>query len=201
MSTVQSTYLGWSGFLHATDCKKPSWDAQMQTESMLGPDARLSRACNNEDCSHGDHVEMTTFRLVCHSCRRAHVLTGEISSESYTTVDRIGYGSVPRKIAGLLLWPGQPWFRAGRASHEHPHDFLVTRAGVTRVAESDVVGCIYLWKGKLGGLTWAAAAVQDPDGTFAPGKLRWRRVSEGLRTPTAAAKFIAAEVAAADGER
>lgn len=200
MSTVQSTYLGWSNLAHAADCLKPLWDVQTQAESASDPDGRASRACNHEGCDHGDHFEKTTIRIVCRSCGRAHVLGGEIYSESHTTVDRIGYGSTPRKVAGLLLWPGQPWFRAGRASHEHPHDFLVTRPGVTRVAESDVVGCIYLWKGKLGGLTWAAAAVQDPNGTFAPGKLRWKRVREGLRTSTAAAKFIAAEVAAADGE-
>ncbi|MCX5285981.1 hypothetical protein [Streptomyces sp. NBC_00198] len=200
--TVQDSYLGWHDLVHAPLCKRPAWEAQTQVDEWATRDGAgaTSHACGNEDCDHGNRFELTTIRLVCRSCGMVRILAGEVRSESHTTVERLGYGSAPRKVGSLLLWPGQPWFRVGRMHHDHPHDFLVTQSGVTHVEQADVVGCIYLWKGKLGATTWSAAAVQDPNGTFAPGKLRWKRVTEGLRTATAGAKFIAAELAAADGE-
>ncbi|MEW2164347.1 hypothetical protein AB0912_15345 [Streptomyces sp. NPDC007084] len=178
--TVLDSYLGWRDLAHARDCRKPSWEAQVQVD---------------------DSRELTTVRLVCRACGGAHVLAGQLTQEWSTRIQTIGYGLPPRRVAGVLLWPGQPFWSFGRQApgHPHPHDLLVTRLGVERVTDDAVVGAIYLMRGKLGGTVWAASALPDPDGTFAPGNLRWRYTRERLRSVGAAAKWIGERLAETEG--
>lgn len=202
MKGVEGTYLGWRELVHAQGCKRPNWEVQLRVDQSVSRDRYNGHSCPDEDCHHGNTFDETTARLVCRSCGNAHQLKAEVHSERNTTTSALGYGLPPQKAGGLLLWAGDPWWSHGRLSSEHPHDFLVTRYGVTKPTADDVVGTITLGRGKRGATVWTAAAVPDPDGeygaAFATGSLRWKHVQEGHRTTTAAARWIAAQHEAGD---
>jgi hypothetical protein len=198
VTTVQDTYLGWEQLEHLAGCKRPSWAVDFHTDpeefrARYGGDAH---ACANDECQHGDRYPRTTVRIVCPSCQAAFVIRGEEChiSQGMTANTTWGFGLQPRKVAGLLLWPGEPFLNFGRLRADEPYDFLVTRPGVQRVTKADVVGVIMQTRGKLGGTTWSAA-VGPRDSKYGRDRINWSRHStddKPLRTVTAAAKWIAA---------
>ncbi|MEW2570461.1 hypothetical protein [Streptomyces sp. NPDC047070] len=195
MTTVQGTYLGWDELVHFRDCKRPQWTIDTRTEDGVfrprhGGD---KHDCPNEDCYHGDRYSRTTLRVVCTSCTRAYVLQSEegLQEGSAKTVTD-GYGQQPRKVAGLLLWPGEPYLNWGRLSTDEPWDFLVTRPGVTRVGEADVVGVITQVMGKRGAKRWSTVAVRSEAGPYGLSPLRFACGQERMLSVAAAAKWIAA---------
>ncbi|MDX3033014.1 hypothetical protein [Streptomyces scabiei] len=197
MTTAQQTYLGWDQLQHFDGCARPAWTVDFRTEH----DAFRSRhggckhECPNEECWHGDRYERTTVRIVCLSCQAACTVDSEtgLRRGSSKTVTN-GFGQPPRRMAGLLLWPGEPFWNFGRLSTEEPWDFIVTRPGVTRVAEADVVGSIGQGRGKRGGVCWSAAAVRSDDGPYGLRPLRFAYAENSLRTVAAAAKWAAARL-------
>lgn len=204
MTTVQSTYLGWEQPEHLAACKRPQWSVDFRTdpeEFRYRYDGGNSHphSCPNEDCEHGDRYPRTTVRIVCTSCQAALVIRGEDcgTSRGMTANTTHGYGLPPRKVAGLLLWPGEPFLDLGRFRSDEPYDFLVTRPGVQQVTRADVVGVIMQTRGKRNAVTWSAAT--DPrDSKYLRGRIDWSRRSgdEGtLRTVMAAARWIAARLA------
>jgi hypothetical protein len=202
VTTVQSTYLGWEQPAHFEGCKRPQWLVDFRTDEdefryrYDGGDSG-SHSCPNEECGHGDRYTRTTIRMVCPSCEAAVVFRGE-GSHHWGSVANIahGYGLPPRRVAGLLLWPGEPFLNFGRLNSDEPYDFLVTRPGVQRVTRADVVGVIMQTRGRRGGTTWAAGT--DPrDSKYLRSRIDWARRSEDdatLRSVTAAAKWIAAQL-------
>lgn len=207
MSTVQDTYLGWERLSHAEGCKQPVWEVDLRRredawryKASLAYEERAEHKCADEHCTHGDRFDELTVRIVCFSCGMAEVITGERTEDtgrSSTHAKHLGYGMPPRRVAGLLLWAGEPWLNVGRAVSDEPHDFLVTRPGVERVTKEAVAGQITQTRGKRGGVIWTAAAVPAEDGPYGVGlgRVRWTRVQEGFKTPAAAAKWIAARLA------
>lgn len=202
MTTALETYLGWEELQHLAGCKRPAWQVDIRTDraefrDRLGGDAH---ACPNDACDHGDRYDRTTVRVVCRSCQAACVVRGEDASVSQgmTANTTHGYGQQPRNMAGLLLWPGEPWLSFGRLSTDEPYDFVVTRKGVTRVTEADVVGIINQGRGKRGAVTWNAGALPTP-GKY--GRFNWGATNEDTpaRTVAAAAKWIAARLAEQTG--
>ncbi|WP_171111281.1 MULTISPECIES: hypothetical protein [unclassified Streptomyces] len=205
MTTVQATYLGWEQPEHLAACKRPQWLVDFRTDEGEFRERYSGDAhkCPNDQCGHADRYSRTTVRIVCPSCQAAFVFRGEGDFSSGMTANTThGYGLPPRKVAGLLLWPGEPFLNFGRLSSDEPYDFLVTRPGVTRVTRADVVGAIMQSRGKLGGVTWTAAT--DPrDSKYLRGRIDWARNSGGdkpLRSVTAAAKWIAAQLPPSGGE-
>lgn len=207
MTTVQSTYLGWDQPEHLDGCKRPVWSVDFRTDPeefryRYHGDSSEPHSCPNEDCGHGDRYPRTTVRVVCTSCQAALVVLGEHASvqQGMTRTTTYGYGLPPRRVAGLLLWPGEPFIDFGRLSTDEPYDLLVTRPGVKRVSRADVVGVIMQTRGKRGAITWSAAT--DPrDNKYARGGIDWARRSGddgALRTVTAAARWIGARLAEAD---
>ncbi|MFD5468853.1 hypothetical protein [Streptomyces sp. NPDC127105] len=203
MTSVIETYLGWQQPEHLADCRKPDWAVDFRTDDEFrdrhGSD---KHACPNEDCDHGDRYQRTTVRIVCTSCQAAVVIRGEADgiSQGMTANTTYGFGLPPRRLAGLLLWPGEPWLDLGHLRRADPYDFVVTRPGVKRVTEADVVGVISQSRGKRGAVTWAAAALPTP-GRY--GRFNWGRTNEDtLRSVAAAAKWITAQTTAAkkDGD-
>ncbi|MBZ6175559.1 hypothetical protein KVH24_23300 [Streptomyces olivaceus] len=207
MSSVLETYLGWEEPQHLEGCKRPSWQVDFRTDhdelrDRLGGDAH---ACANDTCDHSDRLARTTVRIVCSSCPAAVVIRGDEASASQGAHTTHGYGQQPRTMAGLLLWPGEPWLYFGRLSTDEPYDYVVTRKGVKRVTEADVVGVITQTRGKRGAVVWQAGAQPTPSkygGKYA--RFNWERVSgdKPLRTVAAAAKWIAAQLTEqpADGD-
>ncbi|WP_326804928.1 hypothetical protein OIE49_29530 [Streptomyces sp. NBC_01788] len=196
MTSAIETYLGWQEPRHFADCRKPAWTVDYRTDDEFR-DRRGGgkHACSNEDCGHGDRYPRTTVRIVCPSCQAAVVIRGEAHSinEDTTSTTTHGYGLPPRKLAGLLLWPGEPWLNVGRLGSADPYDFVVTRPGVKRVTEADVVGAITQSRGKRRAVTWSSAALPTP-GRYS--RFNWDRTNEDtLRTVAAAAKWIAAQLA------
>lgn len=196
MTQVLETYLGWEEPQHLAGCKSPSWSVDFRTDQeeirdRLGGGAHT---CPNDTCQHSDRYQQTTVRIVCRSCRAALVVRGEEAStrQGWSVTD--GYGMPPRTMAGLLLWPGEPWLNFGRLSSTEPYDYLVTRKGVTRPAEPDVVGTITQSRGKRGGIQWHATALPTP-GKYV--RFNWgaTNADESARTVAAAAKWIAARLA------
>lgn len=206
MTTVQSTYLGWEQPEHMAGCKKPAWSVDFRTdpEEFRHRHDGTAHACRNEDCQHGDRYPRTTVRIVCLSCQTAVVIVGEDchTSRGPTAATTHGYGLPPRRVAGLLLWPGEPFLDFGRLRSDEPYDFLVTRTGVLRVTRADVVGVVMQTRGKRGGVTWTAAS-GPRDNKYARGRLDWARYSGDdatLRSVTAAAKWVAAQLSSAAAE-
>ena len=203
MTTVQSTYLGWEQPEHKAGCKKPAWSVDFRTDPeefryrYNGGDSR-PHECPNEDCGHGDRYPRTTVRVVCTSCQAAVVIVGEHchASRGATATTTRGYGLPPRRVAGLLLWPGEPFLDFGRLGSDEPYDFLDTRPGVKAVTRADVVGVIMQTRGKRGGVTWSAAT--DPrDSKYLRGRIDWARNSgddSTMRSVTAAEKRVAAQL-------
>lgn len=202
MKSVQETYLGWEALSHRRGCTQSGFevsvrrnDDALRYHSGLAHEERAEHACKDEYCGHRNSFTETVVRIVCRSCGTAEVITGEHTDDtgrSSTSTQMLGYGLPPRRAAGLLLWPGEPWLSIGRANSPEPHDFLVTRPGVKHVTREDVVGQITQSRGKRGGVIWTAAAVPKQDGPYGVlGRVRWAQVQEDLKTPTAAAKWIA----------
>jgi hypothetical protein len=202
VTTALETYLGWEELQHLAGCPKPAWSVDVRTDlDELRKGYRGEHTCPNEECGHSNRYERTTVRIVCRSCQAAVVIRGEdVSTSRGMTVNTTwGYGQKPRTMAGLLLWPGEPWLNVGRLSSNEPYDYVVTRTGVTQVTEADIVGIITQHRGKRGAVTWQAGALPTP-GKYA--RLNWGRTSEDkpLRTIAAAAKWIAAQLEAQDGD-
>jgi hypothetical protein len=210
VNSVLDTYLGWEQPRHMDGCKRPAWEVGIRAESrVLRPrefgESPLSHSCPDGDCGHGNTFEQTMVRLVCRSCGAAHVVTGEATADTgqaITSTKTLGYGMPPRRVAGLLLWPGQPWLPYGRALDEEPHDFVVTRGDAEAVTEDSTVGQIIQGRGGRGGVVWTALAVADASGQFGYGqRLRFRYDNDGrgrggrpLRTVGTAARWIAAHL-------
>ncbi|MFJ5156367.1 hypothetical protein ACIQCF_33365 [Streptomyces sp. NPDC088353] len=202
MTSVIETYLGWQEPQHLADCRKPAWslDYRMDDNEFRDRHGGEAHSCPNEACDHGDRYPRITVRMVCPSCQTATVIRGEAHSinQDTTSTTTHGYGLPPRKLAGLLLWPGEPYLNVGRLGSADPYDFVVTPLGVKRVTEADVVGVITQSRGKRRAVTWSAAALPTP-GRY--GRFNWGRTNEDtLRTVAAAAKWIAAQTAEAGGD-
>lgn len=193
---IKDLYFGWTELTHAQGCKRPAWEAQTRTEERHWP--RYSgpeHACpNGEECGHGSTYSLTEVRLVCRSCGVVRVMAGEEHSFGSTTTAHYGYGAAPVKRGGLLLWPGQPLLYA---MGEPPWEYLVTRPGVTSVTEDDVVAVLGQGRGKRRGVTWWASAVRDDAGEYGIRPFRYARSTTGLRSVGSAAKWVAAQLEAA----
>lgn len=201
MTTATDTYLGWDLLSHFEGCKRPAWtvDVRVKDDVFRAREGGEKHKCANEDCYHGDRFTRTTLRLVCLSCTRAYMLDSEdeLRSGQPKTLTK-GYGQPPRRMAGLLLWPGEPFLSWGRMSTNDPWDFVVTRTGVTRVTEADVVGVITQVRGKQGAVRWSVVAVRDPEGTYGLSPLKFAHAAERLQTVAAVAKWIAARLGEAE---
>ncbi len=197
-ASIRDLYFGWNELTHAADCKRPVWEAATRTEERHWPRyGGPEHACpNGDECSHSSTYTRTEVRLVCRSCDVVRVMAGEEHSFGSTTTAHYGYGSAPERKAGLLLWPSGPLFQE---SGEPPWEYLVTRPGVTRVTEDDVVAAIAQSRGKRGAKQWSAVAVRHADGPYGLRPFRYARANTGLRSVGAAAKWIAAQLQAAEG--
>lgn len=210
MSSVQETYLGWEELTHRAGCVKPGFevsvrrtDDALRYHSGLAYEERVEHGCKDEYCGHRNTFTETVVRIVCRSCGVAEVITGEDTEDtgrSSTSTKWLGYGMAPRRMAGLLLWPGDPWLTPGRAESAEPHDFLVTGPGAKRVTKEDVLGQVTQGRGKRGAVMWTGCAVPREDGPYGMlDKIRWAQVRDGFKTPAAAAKWIATELDAVSG--
>lgn len=196
MTSALETYLGWEEPQHLAGCKRPAWSVDIRTDQgeFRGRHDGEAHACRNEDCVHGDRYARTTVRIVCRSCQAATVVRGEEAGTSQGTYVAYGYGQPPRTMAGLLLWPGEPWLYYGRLNSDEPYDYVATRKGVTRVTEADVVGVITQARSKRGAIIWQAGALPTP---AQYGRFNWGATNDDkpARTVAAAAKWIAARLA------
>ncbi|MEV0527085.1 hypothetical protein AB0I66_26995 [Streptomyces sp. NPDC050439] len=186
--SVQDTYFGWRGLAHRSDCRSPAWSVDVRVDEGFRPSygsALGQHVCSDEDCDHNSSYTRTTLRVICPSCHTAHVIRGEAMTDAHTTTKAVGFGEEPRKIAGLLLWPGGAWFDG------EPHEWIVTGRKMARVQRSDVMGQISEGRGPRGGKQDAAVALPTPDGTYGFGKDRWARARNGFKSLPAAAKWIA----------
>ncbi|MFJ1664841.1 hypothetical protein ACIOK4_00340 [Streptomyces bottropensis] len=197
MTTAQQTYLGWDLLVHFEGCEKPAWtvDAKVEDDVFRARHGGGEHECPNEDCGHDDRFRRTTVRIVCFSCTRAYLLDSEdeLQAGQPETITK-GYGQPPRRIAGLLLWPGDPFLSWGRLSTDEPWDFVVTHAGVKRVAQDDVVALVSQARGKRGAVCWSAVAARSDDGPYGLRPLRFAHAAERLRSVSAAAKWAAARL-------
>lgn len=202
MTTVTSTYLGWEQPQHFDGCRRPEWSVDIRTDYDVfrarhgGP----GHGCPNEECDHrGDRYTRTSVRMVCFSCTAAVLVSGEADRSSSGSAKTVtwGYGQQPRKLSGLLLWPGEPFLTYGRLSSDEPWDYLITRPGVKRVTEADVVGVVSQAIGKRGATRWSVVAVRSEDGPYGLSPLRFAHAEEYMRSVAAVAKWAAARLAEA----
>lgn len=199
---VRETYFGWTELAHAEDCKRPVWTVDTRTEhDTWRPRTRGSEVdhrCQDEECGHGQRYDRTTVRIVCRSCGRAHLVRSG-QQPRRTSTGFLGYGQAPRKVAGLLLWPGEPLTTFGmsvRDGQHVPYELLVTGPGVTRPRREDLVGEIAQSITRRGATRYCAVRGLAPDGPFGYGDFRWTAAAEGLQSIAAAAKWIAARAGA-----
>ncbi|MFI6337807.1 hypothetical protein [Streptomyces sp. NPDC050535] len=202
MKSVQETYLGWEQPRHHRGCTQTGFAVDYRVNDDVPRygggfgEEKPAHRCKDEHCGHRNSFAEMVVRIVCRSCGVAEVITGEKTPDTghgSTSTKSLGYGLLARRVSGLLLWPGDPWLSIGRADSPEPHDFLVTRPGVKQVTEPDVVGQITQGRGQRGGVMWAANAVAAKDGQYGVlGRVKWAHARDDLKTPTAAAKWIAA---------
>ncbi|UFQ16882.1 MULTISPECIES: hypothetical protein [Streptomyces] len=188
--SVLDTYFGWREPAHHTDCRRPAWTVDIREDEGFRPSyqgALSNHDCADEDCNHSSRYTRKTVRVVCRCCHAARVISGEAGSDFQTTTRTVGFGEEPRKVAGLLLWPGETWF------DDEPHEWLVTGRDVERVERADLMGQISEGRGPRGGKQYSAVALPTPDGTHGFGKYRWARAEKGLKALAAAAKWIAGQ--------
>ncbi|MFE0243294.1 hypothetical protein ACFWZ0_02585 [[Kitasatospora] papulosa] len=192
MTSLQDTYLAWDELAHAPSCADPRWVVDIRTECGAYRDVTgRAHNCPAEDCDHSDRYEKTSVRIVCRSCGKARIMSGEADALRQTSVQALGYGQQPVKCAGLWLYPGEPrLFGWGAAVGDDPTGYLVTRTRVDRVTLTNVIGAIHQDRGPRRGIKWAATAVIDAFGDYGYGQARWAHRQEGLPTRTAAAKWI-----------
>ncbi|MEU4165614.1 hypothetical protein AB0F46_01850 [Streptomyces sp. NPDC026665] len=211
MISPLDTYLGWEKPEHNPGCKRPSWEIGFRMEEDKFRyrgygEERPQHKCPDESCEHGNTFKKMVVRIVCKSCGAAHMLTGESTRDtriSTTSAEVLGYGLAPRRVAGLLLWPGHPWLELEELRSDEPHDFVVTRTGVEEVTEDTAVGQITQSRGDRGGIVWTALAVPDPEGQYGYGqRIRWAHANDGrgrggspLRSVGSAARWIGARLA------
>jgi hypothetical protein len=194
VSPVLDTYLGWELLAHRPTCKGPSWAVDIRTaDAYRCGEAGASHSCPQagDSCGHRDGYEKTMVRIVCASCGMVHLISGEADRTTDST-RAYGYGQAPRTVAGLFLYPGEPYLHYGRLATDEPHDFLVTARKVARVEQADVVGQITQGRGTRGAVRWTACAGPDPDGPYGYGRIRWTHADDGHRSVAAAAKWIRA---------
>lgn len=197
MTGARDTYLGWDELRHFTGCKRPVWTVDTRTEydayRRRDRDSTAAHSCPDEECAHGPRYTRTTVRIVCQSCSRAHVISSEDDLDT-TQAKHLGYGLPPRRVAGLLLWSGEPLLSYGRLADDEPWDFIVTGPGVTRPVREDLVGEICQTRGKRGAVLYGAVARLSDDGAYGWSPFRWAAAAEGLRSVPAAAKWIASHL-------
>ncbi|MFE4649321.1 hypothetical protein [Streptomyces sp. NPDC056707] len=193
--TLQDTYLAWDALDHSSDCSRPEWTVDVRTDhdAFRARQAGLAHSCPTEGCDHSDRYDRTSIRIVCRSCGRAQIFTGDAESRQSTCTAALGYGQQPRKAAGLFLYPGEPLlFGWGNPTDNDPTGYLVTRKAVDRVQADDLVGQIAQERGSRGAIRWTALAGPAADGPYGYGRVRWSQASEEMRSVAAAAKWIAA---------
>lgn len=211
MKRVQDSYLGWELLTHLKGCKQPSWEVSVRLDddapryhSSLAHEDRAEHGCKDEHCTHRNRFDALVVRVVCRSCGMVEMITGEQTEDtgrSTGSTRMLGYGLPPRRVAGLLLWPGEPWLNIGRANSPEPHDFLVTATGVKRVTKDVVLGQITQGRGRRGGVNWTGSAGPNERGAYGYGlgQLSWDHAQDGFKTPAGAAKWVAARLAEAVG--
>lgn len=190
---TRESYLGWAELRHRDSCKRPVWTVDVKTEPAVrrrNINSTAPHACPDEECGHGPTLNETTVRIVCPSCGAVVIVRNEHGLKQMST-RHLGYGLPPRRLSGLLLWPGEPYINVGRLNSDEPHDFIVTRPGVTRPVRDDLVGEIGQSRTQRGAVRYHALAGLSPDGQYGYGDVRWTVATEGLRTVAAAAKWIA----------
>lgn len=211
MTSALDSYLGWEKPGHRRGCAKPAWDVSFRTEEKKYRhvdygEAPLKHSCPDEYCAHGNSFDRSSVRIVCYSCGAARVITGEKTAdtgESITSATHLGYGLPPRKVAGLLLWPGTPWLDIGRLREAEPHDFVVTPLKTKEVTKDTLVGQISQSRGDRGGVVWTTLAVPSPTGQFGyVSAVSFDHANDGrgrggkpLRTVNAAARWIGERLA------
>jgi hypothetical protein len=195
---IRESYFGWDELAHGEGCKRPAWDVDTKVEyGTWRPRTRgsdVDHGCRDEECGHDQRYTRTTVRIICRSCGNAFTVAGDERLVPTSTA-RLGVGQQPRKLSGLLLWPGEPFFDSGWGTpgESHPYELLVTGPGVARPQREDLVGEISQSYGKRGALRYCAVRGLDPNGTYGHGDFRWSDAIEGLRSIPAAAKWIAAQ--------
>lgn len=192
MTGLQDTYLAWTELAHAPDCAVPQWIVDVRDEGRAFRDlTRKTHSCPSEGCDHGDRYEKTSVRIVCRSCGRARIMSGESDSLRCSSTTALGYGQQPHKSGGLWLYPGEPLLYGWGGDGDDPTGYLVTRTRVDRVTVANVAGAIHQDRGPRRGIKWAATAIVDAFGEYGYGQVRWARRQAGLPTKAAAAKWIA----------
>ncbi|MFE9684123.1 hypothetical protein [Streptomyces sp. NPDC006285] len=194
---IEETYFGWGQPTHSITCTAQSWDVDIRRDEGVHPLAHrdeLQHDCPNPNCDHRNGFPRVTVRLVCRGCTVVHTVVGEELGRPLSTLTQtIGYGTRPRQLAGLYLWPGP----LNPADHE-VHEYLVSTRPVARLRPKDCVGQIGRHPTARGPqLWWARALRMQPP---VPGRLDWRRRISELTSLDAAAQWIAAQTQTAPVE-
>lgn len=126
------------------------------------------------------------MRIVCRACGAATLLTAEEPREhGLRTTAQLGYGTAPRKVAGLWVFTGPPPERGLLSDRPgEPIWHLVTRRAADRLEHGDVLGCAWPATGPRGGSGFRAAA--EPTTL---GRPQWDRPASWAFTQHAAQHF------------
>ncbi|MEU2800351.1 hypothetical protein [Streptomyces sp. NPDC007117] len=196
MTLLQDTYLAWDELTHKPGCSSPNWTVDVRTEpgTQRSVVNGTSHGCQLPGCEHTDRYDKTSVRIVCSSCGRARIMSGDADGMRETSTQALGYGQPPRKAGGVWLYPGAPLlFGWGHGEEDEPEGYLVTQTRAARVTVDNVIGAIFKDRGPRRGVKWAATAVPAAEGAYGFGLLRWDRKIEDLRSLTAAAKWVSGQ--------
>lgn len=164
-----------------------------QPDCSRGPDTwQVARYVEYGFGDQADEIRRTSLRLSCPECGviEFHTVDGYVQRQ-WSSSAELGYGAAPVRLAGLWLWPGPigPYDR-----ERGPESYFVTTDNVRPSSPEMVAGSLgwsrnyartngaVRWHAGLGCHKWGGIV------TAAPGPFTSR---------TAAAKWLAAELAAA----
>lgn len=178
MPSIARQYLQYqpvSGHLDGCTRGPDKWEVAQHTEYGFG------------ERSH--EVRSTSLRLSCPECGQIRLMGADGAlSEEYTGSDALGWGSAPERVAGLWLWAGPPLLRG-----QGPDAYYVTTHKLRPAAPGHIAGIIGRGRksARFNAAEWWFAGL----GCNELGMARRSGPEEGFRSRTAAAKWLAGQIA------
>jgi hypothetical protein len=186
VGTITEEHFGFMQPQHGPGCRATGWEVCYRDagRERLGGD----HECRNPEYEdHRTHYTDLRVQILCRSCDRVLELTGEQHTFNTSPLSAIGYGTAPVKAGPVWLSAGLPILRG----EPEVFDYLVARRRTDQLVQADVIGHLRQYRTPRGVWRWEGQ-VQPKwrrDGIM----VSYRTSQDGFTTPSAAAKWIAAQ--------
>ncbi|GAA2842451.1 hypothetical protein ACFQ0M_48400 [Kitasatospora aburaviensis] len=187
MGLITEEYFGFEQPKHGPGCKVTGWEVRYRA---VERERGEGHGCRDPKCEdHGGQYTDLRVQILCRSCDRVTELTGKQHTYQHSPLAAIGYGTAPVKAGPVWLYAGLPIL------HGEPEVFgyLVATRRTEHLVQDDVIGQVRYYRTPRGAWRWEGHAQPrwHRDGVM----VAYRTTQDGFVTPTAAAKWVAAQPA------